>query len=301
MSIKHAKELTGGSDQPENDSVYDFLYQDARRIGSFLSQFDSDGHLTALVRTRSIIETSGSTYEAGGSVGVPTIANLNATGTQNASSAAGDSSAKTYDPLWQNSLALLDYLQQRRLICREVPQARIGQFALATGSLACFDISIMKALFSSEKVASVIAKSMSDKEEKESKTKLSSAERKVNASSVQAILKELPYGVQLFLNGDSFSVWASLRGQSLELSVDDLVLKHGAYIAGEWSMLGIVDALPDGDLPADTSSFGEGELVKHVAELFTNLRPKLGRPAKSYGMTPLLIFRKVFAEDSPAQ
>ena len=31
--------------EPPNDSVYDFLYHDARRVGSFLAQFDDAGHL----------------------------------------------------------------------------------------------------------------------------------------------------------------------------------------------------------------------------------------------------------------
>jgi hypothetical protein len=212
----------------------------------------------------------------------------------------GDTSAKTYDPLWQNSLALLDYLEQHGLISRDVSHSRIGQFALATGSLTCFDMSMMRTIFSSDRVAQVIAKSMADKEEKDSKTKVLPADRKQNAQAMQMVLKELPYGVHLYLRGTGFGVWASLRGQSLELSVDDLVLKHGASIAGEWNMLGIVDALPDTDAAPDFSFFNEGELGKIVAELFTNMRPKFGRPSSFYGMTPLLIFREVSAAQLPS-
>jgi phage gp16-like protein len=62
MSAKSEKTSTEGLDRPERDSVNDFLYNDARRIASFLSQFDKDGHLTALVRTQGITESTGSNY-----------------------------------------------------------------------------------------------------------------------------------------------------------------------------------------------------------------------------------------------
>jgi hypothetical protein len=38
-------------DEPQNDSVYDFLYQDVRRVGSFLDQFDVAGHLQQIVQS----------------------------------------------------------------------------------------------------------------------------------------------------------------------------------------------------------------------------------------------------------
>ena len=133
MSKKPETISSAESAQPEKDSVYDFLYTDARRIGSFLGQFDPDGHLQSLTRTKSVADGTASNYAAGGSVGFATIAGLNASGGQNASSLASDMASKLYDPLWQNSLALLDYLEQRDLIRREIADCRIGQFALVTG------------------------------------------------------------------------------------------------------------------------------------------------------------------------
>ena len=49
-------------DRERDDSVYDFLYVDARRIAVFLSQFSQYGHLTTL--TRAVSETS----SAGGGI-----------------------------------------------------------------------------------------------------------------------------------------------------------------------------------------------------------------------------------------
>jgi hypothetical protein len=35
---------------PKSDSVYDFLYNDRQRVGSFLAQFDNYGHLQQIIQ-----------------------------------------------------------------------------------------------------------------------------------------------------------------------------------------------------------------------------------------------------------
>lgn len=52
------------------DSVFDFLYHDSRRIGSFLSQFDNNGLLTAINQGESASRNArrGWSVELGGEV-----------------------------------------------------------------------------------------------------------------------------------------------------------------------------------------------------------------------------------------
>ncbi|MFX6435387.1 hypothetical protein ABTG69_19580, partial [Acinetobacter baumannii] len=66
----------GISDQADADSsapfVLDFLYHDSRRIGSFLSQFEEDGHLQQFTRTKngSRSKRENSRREGGANFGV---------------------------------------------------------------------------------------------------------------------------------------------------------------------------------------------------------------------------------------
>src|SRR5436305_1846102 len=114
-------------DPEKGDSVYDFLYVDARRIAVFLSQFEQYGHLTSLTRT--VSETS----SASGGVSV-VAAKLD--------TAASEQSSQTrqFDPQWLVPLAFLDKADQRGMIVRDLGDARIGQLVLISGRLAMFDL-----------------------------------------------------------------------------------------------------------------------------------------------------------------
>ena len=54
MLTKGKKASGEEPDDPSQDSVYDFLYCDTRRIGSFLAQFDVSGHLQQVTASDSI-------------------------------------------------------------------------------------------------------------------------------------------------------------------------------------------------------------------------------------------------------
>lgn len=300
MSIKHEKILSVGSDPQENNSVYDFLYHDARRIASFLAQFDKHGHLTGLVRTSGVSETAGTIYGVAGGVGIPTVANLSASGGNSVLETDSDQAAKTYDPLWQNSLALLDYLTQRNLIHRDLKTAKLGQFALVTGRLIVMDVAMIRAVIVSKRGAAQIAKSIQEDEIKKQKESGKPAKSKkdqdlefaLTAEMIQGMFQSFPSAVVMHLIGDEFGIWSSLIPEGLSVSVDDLLLKHGGAPAGEWSVVGIIDALPNAE-PLKTDPYFEDDTSSQgIATLFTNLRPKIGRPDKAYGMTPLLIFRE---------
>jgi hypothetical protein len=118
------------------------------------------------------------------------------------------------------------------------------------------------------------------------------------------MLSVLPHTVHASIMTEHESVWASLREEYLVTSASELVLTHGASIPGEWAMVGILNGRPD---------FGETEFQQMIAEGRSNLPPglmnsaiglmaqtmapiirtTLGRPASSFAVTPLLIFRSV--------
>lgn len=143
MSKKPSKTSGTVDDAPENHSVYDFLYNDSRRIGSYLSQFGV-GHLQKLTQTKEAERGSHEGYETEGKVGIPGVAGGTHKQMQETSLAAAESSVRVYDPLWSNARAFLDHLSENELIRRNIDGANIGQFVLATGFLSIQDLAMFK-------------------------------------------------------------------------------------------------------------------------------------------------------------
>ena len=73
---RSGKQKSGeASDLPESRSVYDFLYHDARRVGSYLAQFEASGLLQSLKQTVAVEESELSKAGAAAGIGLPKIAN----------------------------------------------------------------------------------------------------------------------------------------------------------------------------------------------------------------------------------
>lgn len=113
------------------------------------------------------------------------------------------------------------------------------------------------------------------------------------------ILPTLPHGVQASIEGDGYLVWSILEEEGLIGTASDIALKHGISIPGTWYMVGILDALP-GPLPAPTivpiqpwGTAAKENLGPAVKSFSIMARQLLGRPAEAFGMTSLIIFRKV--------
>ena len=118
-------------DPEKGDSVYDFLYVDARRIAVFLSQFGQYGHLTSL--TRAELEASST------SGGLNVVAAKLDTGASEQTS-----QTRQFDPQWLAPLIFLDQADQRGMIVRDLANARIGKLLLVSGRLAIFDLGMLR-------------------------------------------------------------------------------------------------------------------------------------------------------------
>lgn len=118
------------------------------------------------------------------------------------------------------------------------------------------------------------------------------------------LMTVLPHMVNATITTNlSERVWAVLRQEFMVTPSAELVLSHGSGIPGEWAMLGILSGQPD---------FGETEFQTEMANMLTTLPPgivssglgimmgllsplirtTMGRPANSYGVTPLLILSR---------
>lgn len=93
-----------------SNSVYDFLYHDARRVASFLAQFGSYGVLSQVKATESSGQAATSRTLLGGGFNVPLVAQGQATVDATTSDDERDTAERTYDPLWTHARTLLNYL-----------------------------------------------------------------------------------------------------------------------------------------------------------------------------------------------
>lgn len=296
-------------EDPPVASVFDFLYHDARRVGSFLAQFSTYGVLSGVTTTEAVGRAATTRATGGAGVGFVTVAKARVALELGVTDDERDAAERTFDPLWTNARTLLDYLAARDLIQRDVHAARLGQFVLATGSLIVLDVTMLKTAWDKPTVKRRILQGAEGNtlpaKPKGKGRHGPQSQEKLDAQLLIELLTVFPHSIQAHLIGDDFSAWYSLAESSLVGMSSDLVLKHGALVPGEWNVLGIMDARPDPRDPADDDEAGltafdlavadsAGTAIGNVAARIAPIaRQLLGRPRQSYGMTPLLIFREV--------
>ncbi len=283
---------SGAQDGQSTGSVYDILYYDARRIGSFLAQFDPSGHLQQVTQTESVggHATSSTTKEAG----VDAYITAKGGSTKEVTEEEKKESARVYDPLWSNAFVLLDYLDERKLLKKAAYQARIGQFVLVEGDISVFDLATVAKMWALPS----IRRQITGGGQQPTKTKPGTTPASNPAEFGLEMISVLPHLLQVRIGQNGRNFWGSLREDSMVVSSSDLLLKHGASIAGKWLMLGILDAVPD---DGASSTFAQDLGSRILSEGFTAImgslgpisRLLLGRSNDAFGITPLLIFRTV--------
>lgn len=292
-------------------SVLDFLYNDSRRIGSYLSQFEV-GHLQQLTQSKGAERAKKENSDSNFKGSVPAIVTGELKYGEQTSVAASENLVRVYDPLWSNARAFLDHLSENELIQRDIAQAHIGQFVLVSGSLIVSDMHMLKDMWASPVVQGFIKASAEQAVDEPEAAALNRAQRRAAGKSSKtqksapsetdltvALLQHLPHSGQMHIINDEFAVWGSAVEGAMVGLMSDLVLKHGAKIAGQWSMLGILDAYPfrEDEMMTGIEMVRAGMTMENVSKVALQLAPAirqaLGRPLLSYGMTPLLVFREV--------
>ncbi len=321
MSKKPAKTSARAQDKQKNGSVYDILYYDRQRVASFLAQFNDAGHLQQIKENKSASKGTQRGFKIGatGTV-VGTGGGLNFE--RSPGEYASEGIERIYDPLWTNAFALLDYLDERDLIQRNVTEAKVGQFVLASGKFLVTDLPLLRKMWEipaikatliaqlQTTIAQLIAQQIAAAaappstaqaapapEQEPQPQKLPLQMQSALAPALMEVLPILPQFLQGMICGDNYSIWCGLAEQWLVGTSAEIALKHGYEIAGQWSILGIMDALP-GPLPAQIIipplPFGAPQnMGPNAQNLAVAARTSFGRPADAHGVTPLLIFREV--------
>jgi len=304
-----------GSDQRQKDqqknSVFDFLYHDARRVSSFLAQFSDYGHLLSVKATEAVGQASTKRFDATVSGSLPVVANARGGWQQSTTDDERDSAERTFDPIWANAITLLGFLSERDLIQRDITAARIGQFVLVSGRLDLFDLGIFRAAWANPKVKEVVVHGAEVAENvRKSRSERRRTDKQKSPATTEAelaveMMAMMPHSAIAAVSSGDQAAWCVLRDEWLTVPATDILLKHGVTVAGEWSMLGILDAMPDepnveiepGVFSRHIENFVAGmklsQMAMHFAGFAGPARLLLGRPEASYGVTPLLVFREI--------
>ena len=291
------------ADQQESDSVFDFLYQDARRVGSCLAQLNPGG-LVQSVKQQNLTEETGG-VDASVSAGANAIVARAGTGLSTRyGNTNRDSIERTFDPFWTNAVDLLNLLESRQLLHRDITSAGIGKFVLVTGRLGIIDFSQLKLVWDIPELRALCEKSIADglgpsdaaltffPKHKNNKEQAAKAFAKL----IVTVFQSLPETIQGRLSdGNDRLFYFTLNDAGLVSSPTELLLKHGLAIGGEWSIMGILDALPGPrsfEEPGVVASLGlEGNPLTILLGGMQGILQQAGKPDEAYGLSPLLIFR----------
>jgi len=297
MSSEQKNQSKKGQDEQAIVSVFDFLYHDARRIASFLSQFDAAGYLKEIVLGQSVERAKQRSGIAKASGGVPAVLLAGGEHSTETSASYEDKSQRIYDPVWANALSFLDLLDEKNMINKDISSANMGQFVLCSGSLSMTDLKLMERIWKLSSVQALMKLSQSEpgnRKQRRAKGKpISNSTNEIDL--VIDLLGVLPHTIQAKISGNQ-NIWCSLTEDGMSTLPSDITLKHGTSIPGIWHVLGILDAKPEIRIDLEQEpDLSDGQEL--AAKVMTMLGPVaqnfLGRPEDHYGITPLLIFRRV--------
>ncbi|MBR8401961.1 hypothetical protein KDW65_35610 [Burkholderia cenocepacia] len=268
-------------DLPSIEYLYDFAYLDRGRIDFYFAQLFEDGVLTQTKRTAR--DSSTDTSKIGGSLKV-------ISGETSGSDVVERGLERMFDPTWLAPIEVLNRLDELSFVHREIEQTPIGGMFLSICQLSIIDIRMLKDVWDQigEYVLhnEVNAQNLPPKEKQRAL-----AEGKKSNESVVKVIKNLPHAIQATFSIDQVSLWSTLRTESMLINPDDLALKHGAQVPGDWYVLGIVDAHPS------TEGASQGVPLHGIniamGQMLTAFREMIGRPETAYGVTPIAIFRPV--------
>lgn len=257
--------------------VYDFLYVDAPRIRSLISQLHDLGILLEHVETDEISsDISGSGEAHGGSAGIVKHLGLDASATVHGAASRSTKGAqqRRYDPQYALPIDLIDLLAEEDMIKTDVNDFTYGSIAAFEGRCFSMDFSAMENSWESIILSS------------------NELDTSAIAPGIASYFKAMSPSVISIFNSAKGKVWCSLLKSNWLVPPADISLSHGARINGDLTVLGVVDAIPD--RPNQGNSYiPDLGFAPAFFELTELLRKLMGRPTDCYGFLPLIVYRRV--------
>jgi hypothetical protein len=241
----------------------DFLYVDTNRIARLVAQMDEAGVVKEVVRELS--------YGAEAKGGIKYFF-----GELSAAIKGDRKNSRTYDPQWRLPVEFVK-LTESAEDHTSILSASRGDIVKLIGQLSLIDYRFMSEML---KVPSI-----SDG--------YSSAVGAASAvhPSPDALVKtydSVPNLLVAMISAGPIKTWSTLNNVCTTASTGDLILKCGPSIAGEWTLIGILDELP---LTLRNAKPSPEPTVE--AEIASQVRAHLGSPLDHHAITPLTIHRRV--------
>lgn len=270
------------------ESIFDFFYLDNPKIKSFYAQLNGVGSLNTLKNTSQI----GDVRKIEATVGAPAIAG----GKLGNDHSASTTSEHLYDGIPTMPREMINILDDLGFIYRELSDAMLGNLVLLTGRLGVIDIEVTKEL-----VGPALNFYIKDllKENTQESRKLAK-EIKDNLKDITQLFKGIPFGLEAKLLQYTGKIdeesgiplcneaWMTLNRDEIIGNPLDLNFKHGEFLAGEWHVLGVLDALPYDDFTYTTAP---NEFRDGIVNMVKMIKTVAGRPDTAFGITPIAIFR----------
>lgn len=270
-------------DSQNIESIFDFFYLDNPKIKSFYAQLNGLGALNTLKNTSHI----GDIRKMEATVGLPTVTG----GKMGNDHSVNTTAEHQYDGLPTMPREMINRLDELGFIRRDLTPENLGSIVLSKGYLNITDIEVMKGLIDPTlkfTIDSMPNTTSAHKKKREDFEKL--------MKPLTEFLKNVPFALScnLFVPKDPGNlldqVWMSLSREDMTSIIHDINFKHGEKLAGEWYVLGILDAIPDSLNVSNIVLPDIGEM-EQFKKAMSEMMKMFGKDKEAYGMTPIAIFR----------
>lgn len=270
-------------DSQNIESIFDFFYLDNPKIKSFYAQLNGLGALNTLKNTSQI----GDTRKMEATVGVPTVTG----GKMGNDRTVNTTSEQLYDGLPTMPREMINRLDELGYIYRELTPDNLGALVLLKGYLNITDIEVMKGVIEPTMKFTFNNVPTNSGAERAERKKLQE-----QMSPLIEFIKNIPFALScnLFVKNEGDNslteVWMSLSREDMSSNIHDINFKHGEKLAGQWYVLGVLDAIPT-SLDTNSNILPNNDEMDQLRKAMSEMMKMFGRNDGAYGMTPIAIFR----------
>lgn len=251
------------------DSLYDFIYIDIHKSKILLAQIESDGILTH-IKSRTEQQNL-SKNKAGINTGLVLGKENNNTDIE--------SIEQSFDAALSVHLKLLHKLSEKNRINRNILKSKVGDIILFSGVVDILDISTFQGLLTSGL--------------------LPMPKKDIDQKQLIGFIKLIPSTVQFtFKDKNEDRAWMTLPENNLLMHSSELLLKYGGSLEGEWSVIGILDSLPGEKRSVHADNRMKISDLSNMSKKFYEL---IGKHPTHFGVTPLMIFRRIADVDTQTE
>jgi hypothetical protein len=222
------------------------------------------------------------------SLGVPSIAK----GGMLSESLEEEAVEHSIDKAFSRPLEVLNWLDAEGYISGSLANSSVGGLALTKCRLSIADIRLMRNMW--DNAVNEMIKTQTESIDNANLKKQAVKKLQDALKNPIEMMSKLPHALQLsMVDTEMLASWSTLQPDFMTINPEDISLKHGSNMPGDWYVLAIVDGLPDDGDEDEPNYFIRQPMEEAISGVVEVLRELCGRPSHAYAVTPLMIFRKI--------